>query len=955
MLVPFLDSQVVSVARAQSDHRLRWRTIETPSFHIHYHEPLGLWARALAAEAEAINVRVGGALGLRLREPVELVLADDNDAANGFAQATPYNTIRLRVASPDDMSPLADYDDWPTTLLTHEHTHVLHLEEASGVPQWLRSVFGRFYTPQGSLPGWFVEGLAVVEESRHTSGGRVRGSLFDMYLRMDALDDRVRGIDWIGFDGEPWPHGNLRYLYGQGFVEFLRQRFGEEGLGAFIREYGRRLVPYGLNRALKRATGQTFVALYDEFVSALRTRSRQVQARVEAQGRVEGTRLTFHGELTRTPRFVSSDTLVYTVSDARHVPDVRKLALRTGAHAQRLVRTASVGQATRVPGTTRVVYSANTYHRGVYTFSDLFAVDLEGAHHEQLTHALRAREPDVSPDGKRIAYVTQAAGTSHLEVAELADIERTRLMVVQSRRLEQVFTPRWSPDGRHIAYSAFSRGGYRDLWLLDVASGARTRLTYDRAIDRGPVFSADGRALYFSSDRSGIANLYRLELTSGAQTQLTNVVGGAFQPDLSPDGRTLVYVGYGSLGFDLYTLALDAAPPGAVPAAHEVTAPERPPVRALPVPAPLRSTSYQPLYTLWPRYYELGLDDAGNGNRLLLTTSGADAVGFHAWSLRVGSLLSERDVTVDAAYTYRQARFPIIAYGSLRDHDRYDLVVNERRLPWQAHEASLGIGTVFVFPAPLRTLRLRLDYTTSVLQQASSFDTPYLDPNYQPPSRPPLGFDTRAYWSVTHSTAQRQPFDISTSWGHTMTLAGSFADRVIGSRQRDWGLSMRAEQFVRFSFRESVLALAYTGAFRTPTSLGGYPSQLAPLRDALVGTRSAPGDYARLRGFPLRGGDMLSVLQLEYRVLLSRINRGVQTLPVFARRIHGALFVDAGDVWDRRTQALTLARIGVGLGAELRLDWASHYGSNYTLRGGVAQGITRGGQLQWYTTLATPF
>ncbi|MEY4513471.1 MAG: hypothetical protein RLZZ450_5593 [Pseudomonadota bacterium] len=944
-----------SHALAQSDHRLRWRTIATQNFRIHYHEPLGLWARALASEAEAINQRVGRALGLSLRQPVELVIADDNDLANGFAVATPYNAIRLRVASPDDMSPLADYDEWPTTLLTHEHTHVLQLEEASGFPRLLQHVFGRFYTAQGTLPAWFIEGLAVVEESRHSTGGRSRASMYEMYLRMDALERGAFGIDWIGFDGEPWPHGNLRYLYGQAFVEFIRGRFGEQGLGRFIREYGQRIVPYGLNRALKRTTGHTFTELYCEFVTALSAKALETQRAVQTDGRREGERITTHGELTRTPRFLSKHELAYGVADARHVPELRLLDLRRSRddtkRVRRIVRTANVAQLAHIPGTRQIVYSASAFHRGVYAFNELWTSELDGSRRRRLTHALRAREPDVSPDGKRVAFTTQNAGTTHLEVADLSDVQHTRRVLVRSRRLEQVFTPRWSPDGKRIAYSAFSRGGYRDIWVLDVASGVRTRLTYDRALDRGPVFSPAGDKLYFSSDRSGIANLYAYDFASGALTQLTNVLGGAFQPEVSPDGKLLAYVGYTSVGFDLYTLPLSEVVERPAPPSYE-----RPAPRPLAEPAPLLSTAYQPLYSLWPRYYELASEDTGNGTRLFLSTSGADPVGFHAWSIRVGEQLQDlpvnRDQSLDFGYSYRQPRFPVLFYGGLRDHVRYDFVVNERRRPYRAREGGFGIGTGFSYPMPLYNLSLRVDYTTSYLQKVEALAAPYLDPNFRPPREPPVGFDATAYWSLSFASAQRQAFDISRSWGQTLTFAGTLDDPYIGSRGRGYGLSFRAEQFVRFQVRESVLALAYTGAYRTPVALGGYPSQIAPVRDALLGTARAPGDYARLRGFPLRYGDSLQVAQLEYRFLISRINRGIETLPIFARRLHAALFVDAGDAY---YGAFALDRVGVGVGAELRLDWASHYANDYTLRAGLAQGITTGGEFQWYTTLATPF
>jgi hypothetical protein len=945
LVLPFIKTQ----AGAQSDHRLRFLTVETAHFRIHYHEPLGFLARTLASEAEAINTRVEQALGLRLEQVVELVLADEHDAANGFAVTLPYNVIRLRAAAPDDLSPLADYDDWPTTLLTHEHSHILHLEHASGVPRLLRQIFGRFYTPQGALPGWVIEGLAVVEESAHTSAGRVRSPVFDMFLRMDALAGRVLPLDLITFEGEPWPHGNVRYAYGQALMEFIKRRHGHAALGRFVREYGRRLVPYGLNRALSRATGETFPGVYRAFAKDLLERASEVARRIRAEGIVAGQRLTFHGEQTRSPRFLGDDELVYAVADARHVPELRRLSLRLGESARRIVRTGSVAQVATAPDRQRLVYSAPDPHRGVYTFSELFSIGADGAEPVQLSHGLRAREPDVSPDGSRVAFVTQSAGTSQLEIALLADVEHTRRVLVQSRRLEQVFTPRWSPDGRFLAYGAWQRGGYRDIWLIELASGLRTRVTYDRAIDRGPVFARDGKTLFFSSDRSGIANIYAYDLASTRLTQVTNVLGGAFQPDVSPDGKTLVYVGYTSRGFDLYTLDLTRS--AARPALPSFG---REPPRPLPEPAPLVSTRYRPLRTLAPRYWELSTEEAAGGTRAIVSTSGRDAVGLHGWNLRLASHLSKPDMWLDGGYAYGQTRVPIVTYAALRERDRTDLIVGGRRTSWRAREGSFGIGASLAFPAQLYTVRLRVDYNARFLKKARDFDVE-LDPNEPPPRLPPLGFDATVYWSVSYASAQRQAYDISNSWGQVVTLAGSYQDPYLGSRERGYGLSFRGEQFVRFSFRESVLAIAYTAGHRTPVSLGGYPAQLVPVRDALLGTRAAPSDYARLRGFPLREGTELQVLQLEYRLLISRINHGYETLPVFARRVHAALFVDAGDAWDPDVRAFAFERLGVSVGGELRLDWASDYGSDYTLRAGLARGVTRGGELQWYTTLATPF
>jgi Tol biopolymer transport system component len=934
------------VSQAQGDHRLVWRTLRTEHFSIHYHEPLGLLARHFAAQAEAIHGRVSSGLGLTVAQHVEVILSDEDDSANGSATPLPYNTIRLRAVAPDDWSALGDYDDWPTMLLTHEHTHILHLEHATGLPRLIQAIFGRSYTPQQYLPPWMIEGLAVVTESAHTTGGRVRSTLFDMYMRMDALENRILGIDWIGFDGEPWPHGHVRYLYGSAFLQFVASRYGERALGRFVEEYGARLVPYGINRAAKRATGKTYVALYEEFKADLRERANAVDQRVRAEGLVAGTRITFHGETTRSPRYLPNGDVVYMVADERHVPELRTISLAHPEHVERITRIPNVGSVVPEPGGKRFLYSTTAYHRGVYAFNELYTAERGDRRGTQITEAFRAREPDISPDGKHVVYVTHGAGTSHLVLADRADIEHTRRMLVRSREREQVFTPRFSPDGKRVAYSAMSTGGYRDLWLVELETGMRTRLTYDRALDRGPVFSRDGRTLYFSSDRTGIANLYAYDLAGGQITQITNVVGGAYSPDVSPDGRALVYVGYSSKGFDLFTLELEKAAEIPAPPSFARDAP------LLPLP-PLAQLSkpYQPARTLLPRAWNFSLDDSGDGQQLVLSTTGGDAVGFHAWSLALTQNLDHEDRLIEVGYSYKRPRFPVNVRWSMRDRERTNLIVNEDNQPWKSRGFALTIGTRFSWPRALRAMSLRTDYAITYAEKREPFVLD-VNPNYAPPTLPTLGLDTRWVSTFQVATAQRQAYDISQSWGYVLDVSASVRDPYLGSQDRDLGFSWRYEQFFRFDFRESVIALAYNGAWDTSVSVGGLPAQVGPIYDYIVGSRGSPVDYARLRGFPRRVGDKLSVVQLEYRALVTRINRGLQTLPVFARRLHAAVFTDIGDAW---SGTLQLSRIGVGVGAELRFDWSSDYGRELTLRLGVAQGLTQDGQFQWYLSMTKLF
>ena len=152
-------------------------------------------ADRIGALAETIHDRVSITLGYAPTTTTEIVLTDDTDSANGSATALPLNTIRLYVTAPDDLSPLGDYDDWYLELLTHEYTHILHTDNISGVPRIVNAVLGKTYSPNQAQPRWILEGLAVLSESQHSSAGRIRSSLFDMYLRADVLEDNIAGLD----------------------------------------------------------------------------------------------------------------------------------------------------------------------------------------------------------------------------------------------------------------------------------------------------------------------------------------------------------------------------------------------------------------------------------------------------------------------------------------------------------------------------------------------------------------------------------------------------------------------------------------------------------------------------------------------------------------------------------------------------------------------------------------
>ncbi|MGH9240941.1 MAG: protein kinase domain-containing protein, partial [Vicinamibacterales bacterium] len=134
-------------------------------------------------------------------------------------------------------------------------------------------------------------------------------------------------------------------------------------------------------------------------------------------------------------------------------------------------------------------------------------------------------DPAWSPDGKQIAYGTEEVndplsrlGISTLFVVNAAGGAPRKLVDGDGVQ------PSWSPSGNHIVYWS-NVGGQRDLYVVPATGGTPVRITNDPAVDWSPVWSPDGKFIYFSSDRGTALNLWRI-----AVDESSGAAGGAPEP-----------------------------------------------------------------------------------------------------------------------------------------------------------------------------------------------------------------------------------------------------------------------------------------------------------------------------------------------------------------------------------------------------------------------------------------
>jgi len=962
-------------AHAVGDPDLAWATIETDHFRIHHPTTLTPIAERVANVCESVEERLTLALGYAPTSKTEVVITDDTDSANGSATALPFNTVRLYATAPEDLSPLGDYDDWLLTLITHEQTHILHIDNISGVPAIINAILGKSFAPNQVQPRWFIEGLATLHESRYSSGGRLRSALWDMYLRADVLGDRIATLDQMSNSPMRWPQGNVWYLYGSRFLGWITDVYGPSALRAVSADYGSMPIPWGLNRSIRRATGRTYEELYDGFVDHLHLRYAQQVKDIEGRGLREGKQLTHHGRNVLYPRFVpriardgDDDEIVYYRDDLNAREGIYRVKL--GSDHASLADKPKLFARTRGPSAStfspkgEFLFASTTPHKIVYSRDDLyrlprgtFATTGYESDRERLTKGKRATAPDVSADGRHITFTTNTKGTTYLEIADIdpeGHVQNQRDLV-PSARFEQAYTPRFSPDGKHIAYSAWTAGGYRDVRIVDVATGAFEQITRDRALDANPVFSPDGQTLYFSSDRSGVPNIYAYDRDKRTIKQVTNVRIGAMQPAISPDGKTLVYVGYTSLGYDLFAMPIDPA--------RFLEAPPPPADRPDPEPAPVHTKfvhkPYSPLRTLAPRAYSVNFAPGNySQNALTVSAEGADVAGFHLFNATLTADFGAPAPRFDLAYSYR--RLPVDlnmrAYYAVVPRTGYR--VGDVDVPYNERGVGISSGITYLIPGEFTNQSLSLSYSMTSFRGDLPVPVSAIDPYATRTRLPAQGLigTVRSSWGFSNVEGS---LDASGSIrGYSLRLSVEYAGRPTGSDFTLHTFEGQVAGYIPMPWPgQHTVAIRVAGGSAGGTYprdgyyfVGGYDNERASIVDQ-VQTGIYDGAFV-LRGYqPGKIGGRSYVLQnIEYRFPILKPDRGLSTLPLYLRRLDGNLFVDYGGAFDK----LDLANLQVfskgaiinspdlhtSIGAELWLGLTLGYYINAQFRLGYALGLS---------------
>ncbi|AKM07930.1 LpqB family beta-propeller domain-containing protein [Pelagerythrobacter marensis] len=190
--------------------------------------------------------------------------------------------------------------------------------------------------------------------------------------------------------------------------------------------------------------------------------------------------------------------------------------------------------------------------------NDIYAIPAAGGEARViLSGPATQRSPQISPDGRKILYLSDASGADNIWIANLDGSEPRQ---ISHETADMITAPSWSPDGSAIVATKTSTSVFdmrtSELVAFDLQGEQQRQLVAPPESGKDvqePRYSPDGRYLYYTERVGGIHYVHlnpnlsnfvirRRDLQSGEAVDLISGFGSATSPQVSPDGSAIAFV-----------------------------------------------------------------------------------------------------------------------------------------------------------------------------------------------------------------------------------------------------------------------------------------------------------------------------------------------------------------------------------------------------------------------------
>jgi len=911
-----------------NDH---WQTLRTQHFNIHFSGNNNEFAAHVAQLAEQIHDKFQPVLRWNPHK-TNIVINDSVDDANGYASPVNHNKIVVNV-SPPTSGDLMDHASLVEQLLTHEYTHILHLDQAENLPRLIRDLFGEggfttpFSFPQLFSPRWVSEGLAIYNESSN-GFGRMNSAVYHSKMRAEVargLRDYTE-MSYQGYYNSNWPFGQV-YLYGAFWFKFLQEKYGEEVLYEYIFNYNKNVIPWRMHSRSLNTFGKAPEVVWGEFQAYLETFYQphidRIKALKSASKKVIAKQKYINSLPTRGPK----GSVIYFHNDMITHPEIR-LADSKG-HITTLLKQKSVSALNFHPDAGLLISKASICDN-TKQYSDLYRYDFKSEKIEKLTHCARLPRAIWSNEGREVYAAQQDGGKTHLVKVSTLDGQIEQIVSFQLGEALGEFDV--SKDGNRIIASVKRAQTGWNLEELDLETRQWQKITQSPYQEQSPKYSKNGREIYFIKETTDNQQqeLFALDITRNKIHQVTHSLGYIQGFALAETATSQVWLQeYTSESSQISLTSRQSAispstdnrpEPLDLSGLLTVTSkPERSPFVS-------HSAPYSPLETLTPQHWSPFFSIGGQNPYAAIILNGSDVLGFHQWLF--------------SPVYYMDPQLKKSGFAA-----RYNFY----------NRLSLGAihGIVPRFSSTLSGASMVGYEARHILQAALNYPLNGMDSSWNwglatareqskivqfEGNQSLIRTDTLVGAGLSFNNLNYYPHGVSLTDGIKADLMIESYDLVVGSEHQGLAASVELVGYVNLGHKHTVkLAglVAAGGEHIKPFNLGNQSDLLSAIGGT---TRLGKRDYA-LRGYrhsSLLSGTQIQRFSAEYRYPVASIYDGLTLPPVGLGKVHGAVFMDTGSAWRTGLEGAYYT----GVGAELSFDLLIGYDSlSVPVKIGVAKGL----------------
>jgi hypothetical protein len=444
-----------------------------------------------------------------------------------------FNKINLYLTSPDFDSELS-YRNWLQGLLIHELTHIFELDASSGYASVLRFIFGKppipITTPNYTNPFWFHEGMAVLNETLYTDGGRLNSTYYDMYFRKNVLFQDFPPISRITslLSNPEFPYGNSVYIYGAGIFDQIFKKSGQNPSGELADIHSGRFY-YWFDGGLSTYTKDDNSAYTNSYglFRMEETLAQKEKLQALRKQTISNPRKLLewnHQDVKALSVGRDGENVYYITSRVSGKGQLQRYSVRSG-ETKTLLTESGLGDRLTLSADGRYLYFHRFKQNNLEIKAFPYRYDLQN-HYASLLNNRLVRFLDLapSPSGKEIAGLRlDSQGGKHLEIYQPGTGMSYSIWENTS-----AIHPLYINESNILVVDYLFNEKKTRFIVIDLITKKRNTLFEIPGKATHPYL--DQNRIYFTCDQNGVFNIYYYDRNTQTTGIVTNLETGGFYP-----------------------------------------------------------------------------------------------------------------------------------------------------------------------------------------------------------------------------------------------------------------------------------------------------------------------------------------------------------------------------------------------------------------------------------------